>query len=706
MQSVLGFDERRVQNKPYMLRNLLAFTILLLPVLGFSQNPWINEFHYDNTAADVNEGVEIAGAAGTDLSCYEIIAYNGAGGASYASITLSGIIPEEGCGYGAIWFPFAGLQNGSPDGIALHNTCTNTLIAFLSYEGAFLATNGPAATILSTDVIVSEPGATPVGQSLQLTGSGNISSAFTWTGPVASSQGLLNAGQTITPCSATNTITTGLISGAPFTVDCTNAITDAGSVAFTSTGSYTASNIYSVEMSDATGSFASPTIIGTLTSTANFGSINFTIPAGTIAGTMYVLRVVSDSPVVTGTISAPFTIVQLNPCPVTTPVGTGVIINEWSNGPGGNQEYYEFVVAGQCGTLVDIRGYILDDNNGTFTTPINYSGTASGIAPGHFRFSYTAQWGAIPVGSLIVIYNNDDPNPSLPTDDPTDANNDSLYVVPHDNALFERCLDFPLPPSPDSIYSPCSYSVAPLTGWGALSLRNSGDAIQVRNPDGSYYHGVSYGGSEMSGGPHNLKLFTGDGSGMAGWFNDGNFFDVSNWSSGTVSGNETPGVPNNPVNAAWLQLIRDPSAITCPIVILPVELADFDGKKIEEANLLHWQTQSENNSAYFSLERSLDLKSWDVVDIESAAGNSQSMITYSFADRGYTHGQINYYRLSQTDFDGTTEVFDKIVVINNKELPVKLLKIVNLLGQEIDEEAHGVQIHVFNDGSSKRYLKR
>lgn len=690
-----------------MLRQLFALAIFLLPIYGFSQNPWINEFHYDNNGTDVNEGVEIAGVAGTNLACYQITPYNGSGGVTYTPIlTLSGIIPDEGCGFGAIWFPLAGLQNGAPDGVSLHNTCTNTLISFLSYEGTFTATNGPAIGVGSIDLGVSEVGTTPNGQSLQLTGSGNTSAAFTWTGPSASSLGLLNTGQSIAPCGAANTITAGVISGGPFTVDCTNSTTDAGSLAFTSSGTYSGGNVYSVEMSDLSGSFASPTIIGTLTSTANSGSINFTIPAGTASGTLYILRIVSSNPAVTSSSSATFTITQASPCLAPTPIGTGVIINEWSNGPGGNQEYYEFVVAGQCGTMVDIRGYILDDNNGTFTNPSDYSGTASGIAPGHFRFSSAAQWASIPVGSLIVIYNREDPNPSVPADDPTDANTDSLYVIPHDNALFERCLVFPAVTSPDSIYSPCTYSTAPFSGWGALSLRNNGDAIQVRNPDGSYYHGVSYGGTEITGGPNNLKLFTGSGSAMVGWFNDGNFFDVSNWSSGSVSGNETPGTPNNATNAAWLALMRDPSAITCPIVILPVELLDFDGKKMEEANLLHWQTQSENNSAYFTLERSLDMMSWDIIDIEPAAGNSQSVITYSFLDRGFANGRINYYRLSQTDTDGSTEDFDKIVVINNKELPVKLVKIVNLLGQEIDEDTHGVQIQIFSDGSSKRYLKQ
>lgn len=691
-----------------MLRNFTTLLLLLLPAFGFAQNPWINEIHYDNAGADVNEGVEIAGPAGLNLACFDIIAYNGSGGASYNTVTLSGTIPDEGCGYGAIWFPISSLQNGAPDGIALYNTCTNTLIEFLNYEGTTItATNGPANGVTSTNIGVNETGSTPVGQSLQLTGSGNTSTTFTWTGPAVSSQGLLNTGQTISPCGGSNTITTGAVSGGPFTVDCTNSITDAGSVAFTSSGTFNAANIYSVQLSDASGSFASPTVIGTLNSTANTGNINFTIPAGTAAGTGYLIRIVSDDPAVTGSTSTTaISILQSNPCIPTTSAGNGLIINEWSNGPSGNQEFYEFVVAGQCGTIVDIRGYILDDNNGTFTTPANYSGTASGIAPGHFRFSNAAQWGAIPVGSLIVVYNAQDPNPVVPADDPTDANNDSLYVVSHTSTLFERCTTFPASSSPDSIYSPCAYATAPLGGWNPLSLRNSGDAIQVRNPDGSYYHGVSYGGTEISGGPHNLKLFNGSGSGMMGLFNSGDFFDISNWNSATVaSGAETPGTPNNAANAAWLQLIRDPSAITCPINVLPVELVDFNGKKLEEANFLHWQTQTEQNSSYFTVERSTNLKDWDLVNIESAAGNSQETITYSFVDRGFVQGQMNYYRLSQTDLDGTTEVFSKIVSIDNSQIDVELINIVNLLGQEINEDTHGVQIHVYSDGTTKKIFK-
>ena len=38
---------------------------------------FINEFHYDNIGADTGEFIEIAGTAGTDLTGWSLIRYNG-----------------------------------------------------------------------------------------------------------------------------------------------------------------------------------------------------------------------------------------------------------------------------------------------------------------------------------------------------------------------------------------------------------------------------------------------------------------------------------------------------------------------------------------------------------------------------------------------------------------------------------------------------
>jgi hypothetical protein len=682
-----------------MLRLTVIFIFALFQFSSYSQ--WINEIHYDNTGGDLNEGFEIAGLAGTDLSCYNVVLYNGSGGISYSTLNLSGIIPDEGCGYGAIWFNLAGIQNGGPDGIALYNTCTTTLVQFLSYEGAFIATNGVALGVMSTDIGVSETGSTLTTESLQLTGAGSNYADYSWNAATASSHSALNPGQSIIPCGS-NSITTETITGGPFTVDCAGT-TDAGTVDFTSIGTFIGGNIYTAQLSDAAGSFASPTSIGTLVSIANFGTINITFPSGTASGAGYLIRVISDNPITTGSSSVVFTITQTGICGPTLPAASGLIINEWSNGPTGSQEYYEFVVSGQCGDVVDIRGYILDDNNGTFTTPASYSGTASGIAPGHFRFAFAAQWASIPVGSLILIYNADDPNADLPADDPTDANNDSLYVVPHTNALFERCLSMPTPTTPDSLYTPCTYTVSPLSGWGALSLRNSGDAIQVRQPDGTYYHGVSYGGSEISGGPDNLKLFTGSGNAMAGWFSNGDFFDISNWTSGAANAtNQTAGLANNALNQAWLLEMRDSLTVNCPVTLLPVEITLFEGWNEPYGNKIIWETATEKNSDYFVIDRSIDGKSWIEVQTIKSVGNSETTSNYSTVDIGFEE-VMNYYRLRQYDLDGTEKRHYKSVAIDNSIVSaVELTGIYNLLGQPVTYEYKGLQIHVFSDGTSKK----
>ncbi|MFT5197139.1 MAG: hypothetical protein ACI85U_004179, partial [Candidatus Promineifilaceae bacterium] len=169
----------------------------LLAVNACSADVFINEIHYDNAGADAGEFVEVAGPAGTDLSGWSLVFYNGSGGASYGSpdpLSLSGIIDNEANGFGAVSFSRSGIQNGGPDGVAL--TDGTNLCQFLSYEGAFIATNGIANGVSSTDIGVKESNATTqAGHSLQLEGNGTSSSDFTWAAPSAESPGDLNTGQ-------------------------------------------------------------------------------------------------------------------------------------------------------------------------------------------------------------------------------------------------------------------------------------------------------------------------------------------------------------------------------------------------------------------------------------------------------------------------------------------------------------------------------
>lgn len=125
-------------------------------------NVWINEFHYDNSGTtDLNEFIEIAGRAGTDLSGWKIQLYNGSNSGLYTSgaeIPLSGIISNTtGSGFGFVSVNVPGLQNGAPDGFALIDAGGN-VVEFLSYEGSMTAINGAAVGITSTNIGAFEDG--------------------------------------------------------------------------------------------------------------------------------------------------------------------------------------------------------------------------------------------------------------------------------------------------------------------------------------------------------------------------------------------------------------------------------------------------------------------------------------------------------------------------------------------------------------------
>ena len=155
---------------------------------------WINEFHYDNDGTDTGEFIEVAGPAGLDLAGWQLLGYNGNGGAVYASLALAGSLPDLDNGYGVLAFDFAGLQNGSPDGIALVNP-GGEVTDLLSYEGSLTAVDGPAAGQTLADIGVAESGTTPIGFSIQRVGSGTEAAAFTWGTPMAATPGALNTGQ-------------------------------------------------------------------------------------------------------------------------------------------------------------------------------------------------------------------------------------------------------------------------------------------------------------------------------------------------------------------------------------------------------------------------------------------------------------------------------------------------------------------------------
>ncbi len=133
--------------------------------------------------------------------------------------------------------------------------------------------------------------------------------------------------------------------------------------------------------------------------------------------------------------------------------------------------------------------------------------------------------------------------------------------------------------------------------------------------------------------------------------------------------------------------------------VLPVKLKEFSGYNKKNINYLKWVTTTEINNDYFVIERSRDTKVWYKIGQINGNGNSNIELTYNLQDDSFMSG-INYYRLTQIDFNGQTEIFP-IIFINSliveNEKPIYTI---DLIGRRVSENYNGFRIDVYEDGTS------
>lgn len=129
---------------------------------------------------------------------------------------------------------------------------------------------------------------------------------------------------------------------------------------------------------------------------------------------------------------------------------------------------------------------------------------------------------------------------------------------------------------------------------------------------------------------------------------------------------------------------------------LPIELGVFRGTPYAQYNELEWITYSETNNDKFIIQRSQNAV--DFIDIGTVKGNGTTSMTnfYVFLDK--TPPLISYYKLIQKDFNGKTDESEVIVVVRDNGMK-KLVKIINLMGQEVGENYQGVKVYLYSDGS-------
>ncbi|MFM1875452.1 MAG: hypothetical protein RL266_1189, partial [Bacteroidota bacterium] len=278
----------------------------------FAQSDVIISQYIETNSGSTPKGIEIFNVSGSDIdfSVSNLQVYQGTNGGACsaigATLITSGILAAD-----EVWV--IGTSNltsyASTNGSGLSGTTTY----------AFTFNGDDALQVYLGGVLQdqfgncgSDPGSSWSGggvstadNNLQIQASICDGSAG-WTNPstrfdqIANGSTMTGFGNPPASCSPppSATITTSSISGSPFCVG--NGVTASVSVPFTITGTFAGTNDFAAELSDASGSFASPTVIGTLDNTSTAGTISATIPASVSAGTGYRIRVVGNDPSTVG----------------------------------------------------------------------------------------------------------------------------------------------------------------------------------------------------------------------------------------------------------------------------------------------------------------------------------------------------------------------------------------------------------------------
>lgn len=197
-----------------------------------------------------------------------------------------------------------------------------------------------------------------------------------------------------------------------------------------------------------------------------------------------------------------------------------VTIHEFGQGQAGNGEWVELLVVGTgAGSMVDLRGWVFHDHQGT------------GRGGVHLTFTEHPLWAEVRAGTLIVFYNAAD-RPNLPTHFPDDNFDpeDFILVLPAVTG---------------------DYFV--LAQWAGLG--NSGDALVFLDAEGHLVDGLSY-DDRVGQLPQLPNVGRGQAARYVGASAEG-VNDPALWAvEPDAPGGSTPGAPNSDENRIWIEDLR------------------------------------------------------------------------------------------------------------------------------------------------------
>ncbi len=198
-------------------------------------------------------------------------------------------------------------------------------------------------------------------------------------------------------------------------------------------------------------------------------------------------------------------------------------------------------------------------------------------------------------------------------------------------------------------------------GSRRIVVARASSSTNTQPTDGAEYTASSVFGSGSMIGTNNFIVYNGNGNSVTvtGLSANTNYiFTVYeyNGTGGAINYLTTPNLSNN-------------------VTTVPVQLVSFCAKYVAGEVVLSWSTASEVNNRGFSVERSIDNKTWEPINFVKGKGTSNELNKYTHHDVDVTQlgvGEI-YYRLIQEDFDGKQETLPtRVVSLNGIDAPVNI----------------------------------
>jgi hypothetical protein len=492
-------------------------------------------------------------------------------------------------------------------------------------------------------------------------------------------------------CTPANSVSISGINSTPFCVQPSLGAT--GSVSYSSSGTY--NGTFTTYLSDASGSFAAPVVIGTnsVNGINPSGTINITIPPGTASGTGYRIRIDASSPATTGTASSSFEIINgaKNITGLSLVAAQTSANATWSN-PASCFDQVMVIVKQGSGTTASPTGdgsaYIADPAfSGTGTAfdggKVVYKGSGSGVnvtalmPGGDYYFKVFVRYGTswstgtethvtLPGGldHLVIsqvyagggntgaTYTNDFVEIFNPTNSAINLAGYSIqYAAPASSSWITNKVDLA------GTIAAHGYFLLQLAGGangaplitadqaGAVNMSISGGKVALfHNVFGSgvcpvsssYIDLVGFGSADCREGSTNAVAMSNT---SALFRSNGGCIDTDNNSSDFSAA--VP-VPRN--SASTLNYCFEGAA-------LPVRYSSFRAIEKSSQVQLSWTTEAEENISTYIVERSADGRSFKTLGELPALNHDQAKANYLYLDKAPVRG-YNYYRVRAVEKNG------------------------------------------------------